>query len=469
QYLRIAAPLTLLCGLLVTGCGSGGGPVPSSPTANTRSGEPTAGRWATIVLPSGSSIPVAPPPVSGSAQAAQELTELHARQSRRTSATLTTIAFWQSGAAVQWNAIARQLVIGHNTSPPQASRVYALLSVAQYDALVTAWNNKYVYLRPAPSAVDSTLAPAVPPSADPVYPSEHAVVSGTSAAILESLYPDATSSLEASAQQDEQSRLDAGVNYASDITAGDGLGRSVAQQELVRAASDGSSTPWTGTVPTGTGLWVGTKPLLPTWAGVKPWLMTSDSEFRPAPPPAYGSPEYAAALNEVRQIALTRTAEQTQIAIFWADGAGTATPPGHWNQIASDFIVKYGLNEIRSARALALINMAMLDAGICCWDAKFTYWFIRPSQADPSINLAVPLPNFPSYTSGHASFSGAASTVLGYLFPAESPSVTAMAQQAMISRIYGGIHYRFDGTAGLQGGQMTGALAVQRGMRDGSP
>jgi membrane-associated phospholipid phosphatase len=201
-------------------------------------------------------------------------------------------------------------------------------------------------------------------------------------------------------------------------------------------------------------------PLLPLWGMVRPWFMSSGDEFRPGPPPAFGSPEFVRALAEVRSYSDQRTPGQLQIALFWADGPGTATPPGHWNEIAADLIRRYHLDEQRAARVLAYMNTAVMDAGISCWDAKFEYWLIRPSQADPEITTPVGLPNFPSYTSGHASFSGAASEVLGHYFPAERRRMRSLADEAAMSRVYGGIHYRFDSDRGLEAGQAIGRLAT---------
>jgi membrane-associated phospholipid phosphatase len=190
--------------------------------------------------------------------------------------------------------------------------------------------------------------------------------------------------------------------------------------------------------------------------------MERPNQFRLPPPPAFGSADYLAGLREVRQISDTRTAEQLRIARFWADGAGTVTPPGHWNQIAADLISAHGFDQMRAAHTLALLNMALMDAGISAWDTKYTYWLIRPSQADPAITTPVTLPNFPSYPSGHATFSSAAAEFLGAVFPEKQTELRAMAEEAAMSRVYGGIHYRFDGEGGLTAGRAIGQLAVER-------
>jgi membrane-associated phospholipid phosphatase len=436
-------------------------------------GEPTGGSWLPIVLNSSSAICLPEPPANGSLQCEQELQELHALQANRTIQTCETINYWNTGGSVRWNEIARSLVIKYNTTPPIASRVYALLSVAQYDSLVTTWNNKYRYNTPAPSELDQTIIPLVETSGDPCYPSEHAAVAAASAAILSYLYPNETAWLDQKATEHEESRLWAGVSFPSDITQGDALGRAVAEQVIDRAKSDGSDAVWNGTIPTGPGYWFSSQsppspPLLPSWGEVEPWLMNSSSEYLLPAPPAFGSAEFNASLVEVKQISDTRTEDQLRIANFWADGAGTCTPPGHWNQIACDLIVRYHLNELRAARTLALMNIAVMDAGICCWYNKYTYWLIRPSQADPTITMPVGLPNFPSYPSGHSSFSGAASTVLSYIFPNENGTLQAMSNEASMSRLYGGIHYRFDCNQALELGKSVGQLAIQRGLKDGS-
>lgn len=146
--------------------------------------EPTGGTWKTFVLSSSDAIRSLPPPSQGSPQFTQDLNELKALQLNRTAAVNESIDYWDNGSVVQWNAIARGLVIKYGTSAPMASRVYGLLSAAQYDALVSTWNNKYTYNRSSPRDIDQSIQPAVQTTSDPKYPSDHAAVAGASAALL---------------------------------------------------------------------------------------------------------------------------------------------------------------------------------------------------------------------------------------------------------------------------------------------
>ncbi|HSR40421.1 MAG TPA: phosphatase PAP2 family protein, partial [Phnomibacter sp.] len=160
--------------------------------------------------------------------------------------------------------------------------------------------------------------------------------------------------------------------------------------------------------------------------------------------------------------------EQIRIAQFWADGIGTYTPPGHWNAIACEDFVTMNMSEVRWARNLALLNTSLMDAAIACWDAKYFYFNPRPFQMDNRIKTVVGLPNFPSYTSGHSTFSGAAATVLGYIVPGRASAYQEMAKEASVSRLYGAIHYRSDCEQGLICGNRVGGFAVQRGQNDGA-
>jgi len=452
--------------------------------------DPTGGTWKTVLVPADSMVQLAAPLDSTSADYAAELQEVKTMQAQMTSQQSADVKYWSAGAVVRWNEIARSLVIKYNVqpklgatpdplkpfaNPPFASRAYAMVAVAQYDALVTAWNAKYKYGRRAPFQVDAGIRTIVPVSDLPSYPSEHAVVAAASAEVLKFLFPGDTAWLSERLRNHEESRIVAGANVRSEIAAAEEIGRAVAQRVIARAKSDGAKdAKGADTVWTDQTSWISLEtpprpPMLPLWGKVKPWVVPSAEALRPDPPPAVGTPAYEADLAEVRHYSESRTREEWRIADVWADGGGTATPPGHWNLIASDLIRKHSLNELRAARAMSLMNMAVADAAICCWDAKYAYAFPRPSQIDPSIKTATGIPNFPSYTSGHATFSGAASDVLAYLFPSDAATMKAWGEEASISRLYASIHYHFDCDVGLQCGRNVAQYAIQLGQADGSP
>jgi membrane-associated phospholipid phosphatase len=194
---------------------------------------------------------------------------------------------------------------------------------------------------------------------------------------------------------------------------------------------------------------------------MRPFFLTSGDQFRPGPPPAFGSPAYLAALAEIRTFSNHRTADQLRIAEFWA----MPTVAAFWNEEATKLIARDRLGEQRAARVLALMHMATMDANIACHDAKYTYWLIRPYRADSAITTPIARPQHPSYPSDHACVSGASAYVLGALFPSDAERLAAMADEAGESRLYAGIHYRFDKDAGLHIARQVAALALQRGPR----
>jgi hypothetical protein len=225
--------------------------------------------------------------------------------------------------------------------------------------------------------------------------------------------------------------------------------------------------------------------------------MTSPSQFRPGPPPVLDSAAYATAYNEVKSVggtdSTTRTPDQTAFARFWADLPGvTFTPPGHWNQIAEDAAMTRRIKLPAEARLFALLDIALADAGISCWETKNFYDFWRPVTAiragdsdgnpltagDPTWTPLWATPAFSSYTSGHSTFSAAAAEVLDSVFganfsfsdtgdPTEGLATRRFtgfdqaAAEAAASRMYGGIHFRFDNETGLMVGGEVGQYVVQ--------
>jgi hypothetical protein len=223
----------------------------------------------------------------------------------------------------------------------------------------------------------------------------------------------------------------------------------------------GATSP--GVLPVGPGYWTSSgAAIVRGGLGARPFFLDYGGELLAPPPPAFGSAEYLAALSEIRAFSDTRTAEQLATARKWVPFSGPI-----FDLLATDLIVKHRRNELDAARILAYANTAAYDAIIGCFYTKFHYWFIRPSQADPAITTPVGLPNHPSYPSAHSCETGAFQEVLGAEFPSERRMLEKLADEASTSRFYAGLHYRFDGDAGLELGRAAGRLALQRrGLED---
>jgi membrane-associated phospholipid phosphatase len=369
-----------------------------------------------------------------------------------------------------------ELVSEQSKNPPLASRGYGLVSVAMYDAVVATYHWKYTYKRDAPEGTN----PVIPAGADPSYPNEHAAIAGAASRVLAYLFPERpTARYDAEAEAAAESRVNAGVNYRSDVDAGLALGRAVADAVIANAKTDGYDRHFEGQIPTGVNFWAPppgaanrqpTEPLAGTW---RPWV-TDIKAVRPGPPPAFGSPQFLTEAQEVLDTTRRLTDEQKKIATYWAGGAGTPLPPGIWNQITLDTVREQRMTTPEIARAFALLNVSQADAGTAAWDCKYEFWSPRPVNAirdlglDGSFTSFLPTPPFPSYISGHSTYSSAASEVLGYLFPAKSAQFKAQAQEAAISRLYGGIHYKSDNEVGIQVGTKVGQAVVARARQDGA-
>ena len=347
-------------------------------------------------------------------------------------------------ASPAWQATEASLVAQANLSPVVAVRAYSLVGVAQYLAVQRAEG------RDGGGGREQ-------------LESDRGAVAGASAVVLTYLFPSQAQALEAMVNV-QANTGPGGVHPA--FARGAAAGRAVGTEIVARAQGDGFTRPFTGTIPTGSGLWISnTTPAtiaggqLP---GVTPWFLSSANQFRPAPPPAFGSTAFTAALAEIRQISDTRTADQVQIATFWAQNAGTPTTAAYWIQVATDGINEHALSEREATHLYALLSATMFDAQIGCWDAKETYWFIRPWQADPLITVvaAVGKPNHPSYPSGHSCLSSSAAAVLSTFFPEQRDDLAAKVTQAGLSRMYAGIHYRFDIEAGQALGRSVADFAI---------
>ncbi len=385
-----------------------------------------------------------------------------------------------------WNEQALDAIRATATPPPRASRALAILHAAIHDAHngITRDYRQYLVKENRPNANTSTTAAVAAAAHD----------------VLVNLFPSRATQF-----ADEQAAQLGPIPIGSSRTRGIAWGQTVAAALLAARANDGSAAVVTYIPGTGPGFWRPTPPafapaLLPQWGDLAPFGVRPIETFVPKAPPALHTAKYAAEVAEVQAIgsstSTTRTADQTQIARFWANGAGTATPPGHWNQIARIIVAQANLTVGEEARLLALLNMAMADAAVVSWKAKYDYNYWRPvaaireadtdgnplTIADPTWTPLLVTPPFPEYTSGHSTFSGAAAAVLkGFFgtddiaFTAESddvpgilrsyPSFSAAAAESGMSRIYGGIHFMSGNRFGLSSGNRVGTSVVKRLLR----
>lgn len=420
------------------------------PMATAAPVEPAAGQWQTWVVTDVTT--VRPPVPPDEAATRQELQALKAMVAQPDANTMAQVTYWDAGApSYRWLQIALAQIKSKPLSNPRVARGLALLNVAMYDSLVATWNAKYSYNRPRPDQLDPTLATLVTTPTSPAYPAEHAVVAGAATTILSYLYPDDAATFQAKAEEAGQSRVIAGVQFPSDIQAGFDLGRAVAEQVLERAKTDGSDAQWDGVIPNGPGQWRGEKPIEPLAGTWTPWVLTSTAEFRSPAPPAYDSPQLAVELQEVKS--MTNTWQSTAKALYWQTFDGIFTD---WYVDANQYIFEQHLdtNPPEVARIYAAMSIAQYDAILACWDAKYTYWSIRPNQVDESIATLFPTPRHPSYPSSHACDSSAIAGAMAVFFPAEADFLHARADEAALSRLWAGIHFRSDIDAGLTLGRV---------------
>jgi len=471
-----------------------------------------AGTWKTILLTAPTDISVAAPIATNTPEYIAQVNEIKAFQANLSDEEKKAVKYWSAGAVLRWNEILRELVAKRNlppfqnadgtypfpnannplayplfpfANPPYAARAYAYVSAAQYDALVSAYHYKMVYRRKAPYNVDSTLKVLIPRNDLPSYPSEDAVVAGAAVEMLKLLFPADQDYIQLKAEEHKRARIISGANVRSDIEAGEALGKAVAQRFVTRARGDragaaaGNQASWTqletDCIARGETPWYSLEfpkrpPMLPGFGKVKAFLFDSLTavSLRPAEPPLVKSDQMKRETEEVLSMIKNPTRERTAIVHFWADGIATYTPPGHWDAIAAEDFIDKNFSEVRWARNMALLNMSLMDAAIVCWDTKYHYYNPRPTQLNPEIKTLTGIPNFPSYISGHSTFSGAAASILGHIIPERKAAYDAMATEASMSRLYGGIHYRSDCEVGLTTGNNVGSYAIQRARTDGA-
>ncbi|MDJ1138798.1 vanadium-dependent haloperoxidase [Marinicella sp. X102] len=364
------------------------------------------------------------------------------------------VSGWDEHAVtIPWTNLTLEYFVKHKMQPSRGARALALIHVAMYDALNHSESKKY----------DSYLT-----------------VSVAAAKVLSYLFP---------AEEHTFMRIvhkvielkKSSENFSYEMNSAFNLGQMIGNRVIEYAENDGAQKGWNGKRLQwygegryyGPGAWEPTppyyyyppdEPFAPDW---KPWVLKTADQFRPEPPPVYGTKEFMAALDEVVDVDKNLTNEQKEVAKFWVDGHGTVTPAGHWNQIAIKLVSKLELSDHQIAQIFMQLNIAMADTFIAAWDSKYHYWYIRPVTAAKKIKGLdfkpyILTPPFPSYVSGHAAISGAASTVLAHHFKSEADAIKAMGDEAAHSRLLGGIHFKFDNDQGLKLGRDIAQLVIDK-------
>lgn len=393
-----------------------------------------------------------------------------------------------------WYKMSLELVRHTPTySPPVASRSFAYLGVTAFEAVATGSGD----LQSLAGQLNG-LTPSPQREAGQTY-DEAVVVQAAMAFAVQNLFNNtgptgqrAMAALEAKLREDVSKELPADV-----VARSEAYGRSVAEHILAWSQEDGGAVvenmgfPMQYELTKGPAHWVPTsliaqqqKPLFPNWGKNRTFAMPNGTACGLPAPPEYSEDKtsefYKQAL-EVYDVKQNLTPEQRAIARFWSDDPMLSpTPPGHWESIALQIFERDNVALDKSVDVLARLGVALADAFIGCWNIKFQYDLLRPvtyirRTMDPKWESLLNTPPFPEYPSGHSTQSGAAAEVLTHLFgenfafedathkkdglaPRAFPSFWAAANEAGISRLYGGIHFRAAIERGLEQGRCVGTF-----------
>ena len=412
--------------------------------------EPAAGNWKTWFITSGRDYRLQAP-----LSYQKEIDEVISRQKSIDSATRYHINYWNAGApGYRWQEMMNSIW------PTDTGRYGALanmlLGTATYDATVAVWETKYAYKRLRPYAADKRIKAYTIKPESPSYPCEHSVAAGVALTIFSHFYPHLADSVKKLAEQAMTSRIAAGVAFPSDTRAGFELGKRIAKEEIEKTKDYVATATWDGKIPDRPGLWSGKYAMLPVAGQNKTVVLETGSEFRPGPPP-----DFAKEMAELKNY--KQTFRSLSNAFYWANKS--------WFMDylpLKIFENNLQMNPPRAARINAVVNVSMYDCFIACWDAKYAYWGIRPSQYDTTFKPAIIFtPPFPGYPSGHAAISSVMAEVYSYFFPEEKELFLKKAKEAAESRFQAGIHFRSDNEVALELGKKVAKKVIDKVKNDG--
>ena len=411
--------------------------------------EPAAGNWKTWFITSGKDWRLPPPP-----SYKEEIAQVLSKQRKLDSAGRQQMLFWNTGSpGYRWQDMMSNLWM--KDAGTHGTLAYMLLNVGIYDATIAAWDTKYAYKRPRPYRADGRIKILVPEPGSPSYPCEHSVAAGVAATVIAHFYPELADSVHRMAQELMASRIVSGAAFPGDTRAGFDLGKRIAEQEIERTKNYSPQIAWDGKIPEGPAFWKGKNPMFPQARFHKTIVLDSSSQFRPGPPP-----DFAKDMEELKNF------KPTFRSVANAFKYGSQS-----EDVLSQKIFEYNLhlNPPRAARMYAIEAIGVYDGFTACWDAKFTYWGIRPDQYDTTFQpVLFHTPPFPGYPSGHAMLASVSAEICSYFFPADKAYFQQRAKDLAESRFHGGIHFRTDNEVALDMGKKVGALIVQKIKTDGA-
>jgi membrane-associated phospholipid phosphatase len=385
----------------------------------------------------------------------------------------------------EWNRAFLNAILQDSLAPGIASRKMATAYAAMFDA-VNSLNPQYrSYLKFEENSVPKDLSPTQ-------------VAIGAAFRVAELEYPAQTGTFR-NLMQRQLIQLG-----GADLPSLD-YGKRIANKMIEKRANDGSSHSITYYPRNEIGFWKRTPPKYrppetPQWINVLPFCVTDTMSVRVDGPPPLTSNEYAEAWKQIKTYgsknSSIRTDDQTEIAYFWSCFSYTATPAGHWNEIASRLLDEKNIPLLESLRLMSLMNLAMADAGIYAWKVKYQHHFWRPIHAirladkdgnsqttsEPDWDSLLEAPPHPEYVSGHSTYTGAGAEVLRRFFQDDNipfaatsdslpgvtrsyKSISACEMEIGMSRIYGGIHFIFSNLDGLDLGHQIGQQVFQNFLR----
>lgn len=413
--------------------------------------EPQAGQWNTWFIPSGKTYRL-PPPTANKA----EILEVLARQKSLDSATLQQIAYWNAGSpGYRWQNMMSKVWM--NDALQNGILANMLLPVALYDATIAAWDSKYAYQRRRPFEADKRVSLHAQRPESPSYPCEHSVAAGAAATIIAHFFPTLADSVQRMAKRAMDSRVAAGLAFPSDTRAGFELGKRIAEAEIERTKGFLNNAPWDGKRPDRPGIWNGPFAMLPSAGRSKTVVLESGSQFRPGPPPDF--------VQEMKELKNFKQTHRSMANALRFDSQPV------WEDLTDEKIFEHNLhlNPPRAARIHAAIAIGIYDGFVATWDAKYTYWGIRPEQMDTTFHpLLMAAPPFPGYPSGHAAVGSVTAQLLCYFFPEDRVFFQKTAKDGAESRFQGGIHFRTDNDVALELGKKVAGAIVQKLKNDGA-